>query len=445
MKLSVFSLALPIFFETVGVHLIALVQSILSAHYEGGFFVTPTTVAGNTVSLLISVSNLLTTGMAIVLSISIGRGAVEDGRDIVGTTFISYSLFRFVVFTVAFFLAGPLMAAQGLTTEENAQMFSYAVTYFKGLCVINALMGLMLVFTGALRCYGYTKVGLYANVSSSATTAVLTFIALYLIKVEFEVAIYYLIGISAVASLVNGGVTVISFLRYKIPFRLTFKPVWLKETVKVGFPATVSIIMYSLSSLITAAICVYLSNDMFLARTYVSGIVFFTYSLGYAIGQANSIMVGRGCGMGKLGHVDAMFRQNLKITLAVNFTLSLVVALAGKYVLLVYTRSPSIIAIGSIVFFIDIAVELGRGMNHLGQYGLNATGDTIYTTVVSVVSCWVCSVGIGYLLGVTFSLGVYGLWIASAVDELFRGTLYYVRWRKGKWKERFVLDKAEHA
>ncbi len=437
-KLSLFALAIPIFFENIGVHLINVIQSALAARYAEGFFVTPMNVASNSVNLLVNVAALITTGMSIILSVYLGEKREKDSKEIVGTALIALLVVRLVIFGAAFVFAKPLISLQGLATEINSSMLPYSVKYFRGMCIINVFSSVSVVFSGALRCYGISSVGFIAGIASSFTTLILTYLAFYAVGVPENYAITYFIIIAAVATGVSIFINVFGFLKRRIPIAFTHNFTLLKKMVKVGFPATISLIMYSLSTVIAGAICVYLSNDMFLAQTYVAAIAYFTCAFGYSIGQANSIMVGRGCGMGEFDFVDRMFKQNLKITVLSNLVLSLLVAVFGKYLLRIYTDSQSIIAIGSTVFIIDIVVELGRGMNHIGQFGLNATGDTIYTTVVSVVSCWVCSVGIGYLLGVVCGLGVYGIWIASAVDEIFRGSLYLTRWNRGKWKQVFL-------
>lgn len=439
-RLSLFSLAIPIFFENIGVHLISMIQSALAARYAEGFFVTPMNIASNTAALITSVASMISTGMSILLSIYLGKKDDASSRELVGTSLIALVLLRFAVFGVAFVFARPIMAYQGLLTEENSQMLPHAIAYFRGLCVINVFSAISVVLSGALRCYGAARVGFWASIVSGLVTLVLTYVVFYVFETERSLAIGRFIAIGGVAALSAIVINVVGFVLKKIP--ISFKPngLLLKKIVAIGFPATVSVVMYSLSNVIAGAICVNLSNDMFQAKTFVTSVVYFTYVFGFSIGQANSLMVGMGCGMGEFDRVDRLFRQNLKITLFTNFVFSLVVAVLGKYLLRIFTDSPSIIAIGSVVFFIDIAVELGRGMNHLGQYGLNATGDTVYTTVVSVVSCWACSVGVGYLLGVVAGLGIYGLWIASAVDELFRGTLYLVRWKKGDWHKSFIKE-----
>ncbi len=439
-RLSLIALTLPLFLENVGVQLIGIIQSVLSARYADGFFVTPLSVAANTAGFINNIAAMVSTGMAIILSIYLGKRRAEDCKRIIGTALLSLAAMRLILFFIAFFAAKPVFSLQGLSTKENAAMLAPAVAYFRGLCVINVLLSVSVIFSGALRCYGVAKVGLISSVVTSSVTLVLTYVIFYVVKIPDNRAIGWFIGIAAVAAAAGIVVNAAGFLIRRIPLWLGIDFTLLKKMLKVGFPAAVSMIMYSFSTVIAGSICVYASNDMFLARTYVSGIVFFGYIFGYSLGQANSIMVGRACGMGDFVFVDRSFKQNLKITLITNLILSLAIAALGYTLLKIYTDSAAVLAIGSALFFIDIVVEQGRGLNHLGQFGLNATGDTVYTTIVSVVSCLACSIGLGYLLGITLSMGVYGVWIASAVDELFRGILYLIRWNKGKWKKSFEKE-----
>jgi Na+-driven multidrug efflux pump len=41
--------------------------------------------------------------------------------------------------------------------------------------------------------------------------------------------------------------------------------------------------------------------------------------------------------------------------------------------------------------------------------------------------------------GIVFDLGLLGCWIAFAMDELFRGILYFRRFQSGKWKAKTIV------
>ena len=92
-RLSVFGLALPLFFEAIAVHLVGMLQTMLSARYEGGFFVTPFSIANQVIGLLTMLINFITVGMGIILSINIGRNRVDDCKRIIGTAGVSTLIF----------------------------------------------------------------------------------------------------------------------------------------------------------------------------------------------------------------------------------------------------------------------------------------------------------------------------------------------------------------
>ena len=144
--------------------------------------------------------------------------------------------------------------------------------------------------------------------------------------------------------------------------------------------------------------------------------------------------------MNLLDKADKFTRQNYKIVIGINTTLSLILfALGRPLISLFFGASEGVLEFVTVVMLIDVIVEFGRGMNHIGQFSLNATGDVKFTTIISVVSCWACSVGLAYLLGISFNMGLYGIWTAFAVDELFRGTLYFLRFKKQGWKNKFKI------
>ena len=53
---------------------------------------------------------------------------------------------------------------------------------------------------------------------------------------------------------------------------------------------------------------------------------------------------------------------------------------------------------------------------------------------------WAISVLGSYILAVVFNMGIYGLWIALAADECFRGVMMIIRWKSGKWKTKRVVS-----
>ena len=60
---------------------------------------------------------------------------------------------------------------------------------------------------------------------------------------------------------------------------------------------------------------------------------------------------------------------------------------------------------------------------------------------LGMASMWGVSVLLGYLFGIVFDFGLVGIWIAMALDEIVRGVVVYIRWKRGTWRGKRIVDK----
>lgn len=440
-KLSIFGLAIPIFLENIGAHLIAMIQTILSSNFMDGFFVSPMNIAVSAAAPITTLSTVVTVGLNIVLSINLGRGNQKDSAKIVGTAIYANFLFSIFLNSIVSFFAEPIISFMGYNTAEYAEAFPYAVNYLKKQSIVLMVIRITGCFLTILRCYGYTKIGMYSTLISSAVLTGLTAIMLFVISPAKEHVVDGFIICRLIVRIAEAIILYLVLLKKKISISFKLSRKWFKEIFRIGFPANIANLAYTISSVLTVKICVSLGPDPYLARIYIQQIVFFVYTFGACVGVANSIMIGRLCGMGDLDKADKMHRQNIRLIMLVNGILSLLCIPIGILILRFgFNASDIIIALSVPVFIIDFFVEVGRGMNHIGQNGLNATKDVKFTTMVSIIAVFLFSVGLAYVFGVIFKLGISGIWLAYAVDEISRGILYYFRWRKGRWRKRFKAE-----
>lgn len=72
---------------------------------------------------------------------------------------------------------------------------------------------------------------------------------------------------------------------------------------------------------------------------------------------------------------------------------------------------------------------------------LRASGDARFTMITSMVSMWVCRVGMSYLLGAPWglNLGLLGVWLAMFADWIVRACVFLIRFIQGGWKNHSVI------
>lgn len=91
--------------------------------------------------------------------------------------------------------------------------------------------------------------------------------------------------------------------------------------------------------------------------------------------------------------------------------------------------------------FICIFLEIGRTANLVIINSMRAAGDVKFPTYLGMASMWGVSVLLGYLFGIVFDFGLVGIWIAMALDEIVRGVVVYIRWKRGTWRGKRIVDK----
>lgn len=64
---------------------------------------------------------------------------------------------------------------------------------------------------------------------------------------------------------------------------------------------------------------------------------------------------------------------------------------------------------------------------------LRAAGDSRFTSMSSMLTMWLFRVIFGYVLGITFGLGILGVWLAMCCEWGVRGFIFLWRFRGEKW------------
>jgi Na+-driven multidrug efflux pump len=112
--------------------------------------------------------------------------------------------------------------------------------------------------------------------------------------------------------------------------------------------------------------------------------------------------------------------------------------LLHKPILSIFTQDPEVIAIAASLMLASILLEGGRVFNLIFISSLKGAGDVKFPVQIGIVSMWGLGVGLTYLFGIHFGLGVIGAWYAIAADEWARGLIMALRWRSKVWT-RFKL------
>lgn len=433
-KLKLFSLAWPIFIETALFMLLGFVDVYILSCYDD-LAASSVNTANQAVSIVTIVFTVISSASAVMISQYLGAKKETSASRIASLSIVLH-LFFGVIISVAFLLFNrPVLAFIG----AEAKILDFGSQYLSivgGVIFLQALMSSMSVI---IRNHGMTRASMFVTVGMNIFNTVLDIILvphMGVVGVAIATSISRALGTAVLAVVLFRRVEKLSIFKLLKPF--PFEDV--KNIVKIGVPSALETFLYNLSQLvITSIVLNFLTDSELIAKTYVQNITMFFYIFSVSIGQASQIITGHLVGAGEQDKAYSGCLRSYRTALGIT-ALACALGIFFRVPLLgLFTDNSEVVALGANVLLLNAFLEVGRTTNLVVIACLRGSGDVYFPTVCAVFSNWALSVLGSYLLAVVCGMGIYGLWIALAADECFRGALMLLRWKSGKWRGKAIV------
>lgn len=436
-KLKLFSLAWPIFIETALFMMLGFVDVYVLSDYND-LAASSVNTANQAISIATIVFTVISGASAVLISQYLGAEN-KKGASRIAALSITFNL----VFGLVISLALAMFNRQILSfVGAKGEVLDFASQYLAivgGFLFLQAVLNAIAVI---IRNHGMTQISMYVTVGMNIINTVLDVI---FVKGLFGMPQMGVTGV-AVATTFSRivGTIILAVVLFKYvekpdifkqlkPF--PFKDV--KNIIKIGVPSALESFLYNLSQLVVTSIILNcLTNVELITKTYVQNITMFFYIFAVAIGQASQILTGHLVGGNKL---DEAYKQGFKgyrNALIITMIMSVLGIIFRTQLMDIFTDDSSVIALGANILVFNIILEFGRTTNLVVIACLRGAGDVVFPTACAIFSMWVISALGSYILAVVCGMGLYGLWIAFAADECFRGILMIWRWKSGKWRNK---------
>ncbi len=117
--------------------------------------------------------------------------------------------------------------------------------------------------------------------------------------------------------------------------------------------------------------------------------------------------------------------------------MNVVIFIGRDWSLHIFTSNKEILSVARTIMNMEAILMFIKTGNFMFGNSLKGVGDVYYNAILSVLSTWIFGVGLSYILGITFQLGIQGIYYGFGIDELFRCVMSWRRWRKTIGKESF--------
>ncbi len=441
-KLKLFNLAWPIFIETALFMLLGFVDVLVLSKYDD-LAASAVNVANQSVSIVTVVFTVISGASAVLISQNLGAGDKKSSSRIAALS-ITFNLIFGIIISVALLLFNReilvFIGAKGDVLEFAGQYLSIV----GGFIFLQAVLNAMAVI---IRNHGMTQISMYVTVGMNIVNTVL--------DIVFVLGLFGLprmgvvgVAIATTFSRIVGTVILAVVLFKKIEKPSIFKQLKpfpfndIKNIIKIGVPSALESFLYNLSQLVVTSIVLNcLAESALVAKNYVQNISMFFYIFAVSIGQASQILTGHLVGANKL---DEAYKQGFKSyrnALAITMGMSVVGIIFRTQLMGIFTADSAVIAMGANIIIINIILEFGRTTNLVVIACLRGAGDVYFPTACAIFSMWIISALGSYIFAVVLNMGIYGLWVAFAADECFRGVMMIWRWKSGKWRGKSLAEK----
>jgi putative MATE family efflux protein len=414
--------------------LLGFVDTYMLSHYSDRAAAGVST--SNQIIMMVNIVFSITSGGTAVLTAQyLGAKKRKKASEVFAVSLIVNSIVG-LLFSVGLYMgAGYIIGKLGL----ESSLFSHAKTYLMIVGSMSFAQAIFVTISATIRSHGYTKISMRTTLAMNTLNAFLDAVFIFgwfnmpvlgVKGVAMATAISRVLGMLILWGVIFSKIEHLSVLKKVKPFP------WdtLKNIYKIGFPAAMEVMSYDVSQMVIIYIIVsYMSESALIAKTYVQNIVMFTYLFSAAIGQGSEIIIGHCVGERKFEEAYDLGIKSLIKAQGFTVIICFVFYLNRHGLMNLFTDDLNIIKLGSQVIAVDFVLELGRTFNVVIINSLRGAGDTLFPVVMALISMWSIGVGLAYVLGVIFNLGLTGVWIAFACDEWFRGLSMYGRWKKKKW------------
>ena len=426
-------LSVPIFIETLLIMMLGAVDTFMLSRYSDES-VAAVGVVNQIVMLAFLVFEVINLGTSVICSQYLGAGLKGRIPSVVMVALLTNLLLGLAVSGVLYFGDEMILRAMGL----NEVLLPYGTAYMRIVGAFAFFQALSMTLSAALRA---DNLAIYPMAVTFIVNIVNIIGNYTLIFGKFGMPALGVEGAAISTATCRGIAMLLLFIVVRrtivkrIPWNVFVKFPWreLKNLLRVGLPSAGEQVSYSSSQMVITYFINMLGVEALATRTYCVNLIMFAYLFCISIALGGAICIGHLVGHGRTRGAFLLGKLVMRLSIIITASLSLLLAIAGPWVMPLLSSNPEIISLGCTILWIDVLLEFGRPTNIFATNALRAAGDVNYPFYVGVVVMWSVAVVAAYFAGIVFGLGLVGMWIAFACDENIRGVVFIRRWYSMKW------------
>ena len=420
----------PIWFGTFFQQLYNTADAVIVGNFVGKEALA--SVGGPTaaiINLLVGFFVGIASGCSVVISQYYGARDFENTKKSVNTAITFSIVSGFILMAIGIPLSPYLLRWMGTPEEIMAHSTQYMTIYFAGV-IFNLIYN---IGSGVLRAMGDSKRPLYFLIVCTICNVILDIVFVVGLKMGVSGVAYATIISQFISSVLVLASLKMSYREFDFSLRkLTVDKTILGEMFKIGIPAGLQSVMYSLSNVVIQADINSFGTDTVAAWTAYGKIDAIYWMTVGSFGLSVTTIVGQNYGAKKYDRVKESVSVCMKIAGAATIAMSIILIITGPWIYRIFTSDESVIDIGLFMLRITAPFYITYLPVEVFSGAMRGVGTVKIPTIITLFGICVVRVIWSYTVVKPFHQ-LFLVCISYHITWIIASTAFLIYYKKGNW------------
>jgi len=439
------ALTLPLLLQSILEVLVGTIDSVMVA-YTGEAAVSGVSLINTLDTVLVIFFTAMVSGGSVVIAQALGRNEKKEIYESAKQLFYLTLFISALLTAIVLIFRTPLLNL--LFGDVEAGVMSEAIGYFSYVTLSFPFLAINSSVSACFRTFGNSTLPLIVSIGAK------------LMNVGLNAWFIMGCGMGAtgagLATTISRGcsavVLLIFLLQKKYPIHieklLHYKPNFkiIRKIMHIGVPNGLENTLFQFGRLLTQTLVATMGTSVIAANSVALTISNYQYMTGTACSTVMIAVVGRCIGAQKKEQAKFYSRKILFMSYALLWGVILGTILFLSPLVGMYNLSPESSDIAKTLILQHVALaSVIWPLGFMLPSSFRATGDVRFPMMISVASMWIFRIVGAYLLALDtvsvfglftipgLGMGISGVWLAMFIDWVFRCTVFFLHYLRGKW------------
>lgn len=411
--------SLPAVFENILQTSVGFVDSVLIAKISL-VAVSAVSLVNGVMAVYQAVFIALAVAVATVVSNAAGARASKAVSENVRQSIALSLMVGVILSLLSLVLAHPILRAMG----ASGDILQQGIIFFRVIAGTSVLIVLMTVLGQLIRTAGQTRTPLTINLIVNILNFCLDFILIFglfgfprlgILGAGIGTALSRLIGVGLLFHKLQQ-----TSHRLQGPIFSRDQHIFKTEIVKRALPIMGERLMMRLGDIVIFVFIIAYGSKVFAGNAIGETITAYNYLPAFGFATGASILIARAYGAKDHLEIRKLTKTSFVMTAIISTLVGGIIFAFSTFILNFFTFDAVAVSAAQVVILISFVSEPIVAGVIIYTAALQAMGDAKTPFYATMFGMWVIRIGIAWLLGTAFGWGIWGVWIATVLDNIFR-------------------------